>query len=43
VASGHAFGTIQENAKRAAEIGIELLGITDHGPATPGSACYINF
>lgn len=38
VASGHAFSTIQEMAVGAKNNNIELLGITDHGPAVPGSA-----
>lgn len=36
VASGHAFGTIWETARRAVEIGLTLVAITDHGPAMPG-------
>lgn len=43
IASGHAFGTIMENAKEAAKKGIKLLGITDHGPAVLGSACKTYF
>ena len=43
VASGHAFGTVYENAKGAKANGIELLAITDHGPAVPGSACKTYF
>lgn len=39
VASGHAYSTIQEMAKEASERGIELLGITEHGPSLPG-ACH---
>lgn len=35
VASGHAFGTILENAKLAAQKGLKLIAITDHGPAFP--------
>ena len=34
--SGHAHCTTMENAKYASEIGLELLGITDHGPKMPG-------
>ena len=33
IASGHAFGTIWEMAKIAKEKGVEVLAITDHGPA----------
>lgn len=39
IASGHAtHNTIADMAKKAHTIGLELLGITDHGPATMGSA-----
>jgi len=37
ISSGHAFSTIEENARVASEKGIELLGISDHGPAMKGS------
>lgn len=37
IASGHAYTTILENAKYASEIGMELLGTTDHGPTMPGA------
>lgn len=37
VASGHAYTTLLENAKYASEIGLELLGTTDHGPTLPGA------
>lgn len=43
IASGHAFGTVQENAKQAAKKGIKLLGITDHGPALLGAPCETYF
>jgi putative hydrolase len=36
VASGHAYSTVLENARSAAEKGLELIAITDHGPAMPG-------
>ncbi len=38
VASGHAFSTVDEAARVAAEKGIEMIAITDHGPALPGGA-----
>lgn len=38
VASGHAFSTVAESARAAKEKGIELIAITDHGPALPGGA-----
>ncbi|MFA7209194.1 MAG: PHP domain-containing protein [Parcubacteria group bacterium] len=37
IASGHAFGTIQENAREAKNKGIELLGISDHAPTGSGA------
>lgn len=37
VASGHAYSTIMENARAAAEIGLRGLGMADHGPALPGA------
>ncbi len=36
IASGHAFNTIYEMAKVASEKGVEILGITDHGPSSVG-------
>ena len=33
VASGHAYNTIYEMARSASDRGLDLLGITDHGPA----------
>ena len=33
IASGHAYNTIYEMARSASDKGLELLGITDHGPA----------
>jgi putative hydrolase len=43
IASGHSYSTIKEMAAAAAERGIELLGITEHGPAIPGSCSYLYF
>ncbi len=37
VASGHAYSTLLENVAAAAEQGLKLLAITDHGPAMPGA------
>lgn len=37
LASGHAYSTIQEMAKEAAKNGLELLGISEHAPAMPGT------
>ena len=43
VASGHAYNTIYEMARSAAEKGVQLLGISDHGPAMDGGACPFYF
>jgi putative hydrolase len=37
VASGHAFNTLDELARAAAERGIQVLGVTDHGPSMQGA------
>ena len=37
IASTHAYSTVAEMAAAAAETGLQLLGITDHGPAAPDS------
>lgn len=41
--SGHAYGTIREMAAAAAEQGLDLLGITEHGPGIPGTCHPIYF
>lgn len=43
VASGHAFSTLQEMARAAAEKGLKLLGITEHAPGIPGTCAPIYF
>ena len=43
LASGHAYNTINEMAKSAADKGLKLLAITDHAPAMPGSCSYMYF
>ena len=43
IASGHAYGTINEMAKAAAEKGIKLLGITEHSQGIPGTCEDIYF
>ena len=43
VSSGHAYSTIKEMAECAAEKGIELIAMTDHAPAMPGSCCDLHF
>ncbi|GAB6109713.1 phosphatase [Fusibacter bizertensis] len=37
VASGHAYSTLMDNIRTAKINGIEVLGISDHAPAMPGS------
>lgn len=37
IASGHAYNTIWEMAAQAHAIGLEVLGITEHAPAMPGT------
>lgn len=37
ISSGHAYSSLQEMVTRAAEIGLQILGITDHAPAIPGA------
>lgn len=32
MAGGHAYSTLMENAKQASEIGLKVLGTTEHGP-----------
>ncbi len=43
VASGHAFSTIGEIAQAAAGKGLQLVGLTDHGPAVPGAPHLYHF
>lgn len=43
IASGHAYGTIREMAAAAAERGLELLGVSEHGPGIPGTCDPIYF
>lgn len=38
ISSGHAYSTIKENAEAAAEKGLKLIAMTDHGPTMPGAA-----
>lgn len=37
IVSGHAYNTFKEMAYAASEKGLEVLGITEHGPSMPGS------
>jgi len=36
IASGHAYSTVLENTRVAADRGLEMIALTDHGPALPG-------
>jgi putative hydrolase len=43
IASGHGFSTVREICAEAALRGIEMIGVTDHGPAMPGGPHVYNF
>ena len=43
VASGHAYSSLQEMAKAAVDMGLEVLGITEHGPSVPGTCPTLYF
>jgi len=43
VASGHAYSTVREICEAAAAGGLEMVAITDHGPALPGGAHTFHF
>jgi len=43
ISSGHAYSTISEYAKEASEKGLELIGMTDHGPAMLGGPHIFHF
>lgn len=43
IASGHAYGTIRENAKAAQEKGLVGMGVTEHAPGMPGTCHPIYF
>lgn len=43
VASGHAYSTVSELALAAAERGLKMIAITDHGPAIPGGPHLYHF
>ena len=43
IASGHAYGTIRENARAASEIGLTGLGMSEHAPGIPGTCDPIYF
>ncbi len=43
VSSGHAYSTVQENAKEAYTNGIRMINISDHGPAMKGAPFLYHF
>jgi putative hydrolase len=43
IASGHAYSTLADMVRAAAEKGLKAIAITDHGPAMPGGAHYFHF
>lgn len=43
VASGHAYSTVNENAAWAAQKGLTLLGVADHGPHMAGACNLYHF
>ncbi|WP_378950388.1 phosphatase [Pelosinus sp. sgz500959] len=43
ISSGHAYSTVLENARAAADKGLEMIAITDHGPAMPGGPHIYHF
>lgn len=43
IASGHAYGTVRENALAAKQMGLVGLGLSEHAPGTPGTCHPIYF
>ena len=43
IASGHAYATLTEMCKEAANKGLEIYGITEHSSGTPGTCADIYF
>lgn len=43
IMSGHAFGTVRELAAEASRRGLQLIGVTEHGPGIPGTCDPIYF
>ena len=43
VASGHAYSSLQEMAQAAADKGLQVLGITEHGPSIQGTCPLVYF
>ncbi|HBM74751.1 MAG TPA: phosphatase, partial [Clostridiaceae bacterium] len=43
IVSGHAYTTLLENVKCAADKGLKMMADTEHGPAMPGGPSIIYF
>ena len=43
IASGHAYSSLQEMARAAADKGLQALGITEHGPSIVGTCPLVYF
>ncbi|OGO77322.1 MAG: phosphatase [Clostridiales bacterium GWB2_37_7] len=43
LSSGHAYSTIKEMADYASQIGMKIIGMTDHGPSLPGAPHIYHF
>lgn len=43
VSSGHAYSTVQENAREAGLNGMEIFAVTDHGPSLKGAPSLLHF
>ncbi|OWZ83804.1 phosphatase [Natranaerobius trueperi] len=43
ISSGHAYSTVKEMAEAASRKGLQMIGITDHGPAMPGGPHLYHF
>lgn len=43
VSSGHAYSTLEEYVAQAKKMGLQAIGLTDHGPAMPGGPHYYHF
>jgi len=43
ISSGHGFSTVREICGEAAARGLQMIGVTDHGPAMPGGAHIYHF
>jgi len=43
MASGHAYSSLQEMVKAAADKGLQVLGVTEHGPSIPGTSPLVYF